>query len=42
MIFLNNFFAKGAATELPDPPCSTKILTAYLGLLSGPNAMYKA
>ena len=28
-----NFFAKGAAAELPDPPCSTKTLNEYLGSL---------
>jgi len=28
MINLNNFFAIGAAAELPEPPCSTIILTA--------------
>ena len=42
IIFLNNFFAKGAATALPDPPCSIRILIAYLGFLYGPNAIYKA
>ena len=30
---VNNFFAIGAAIELPDPPCSTIMLTAYLGFL---------
>ena len=39
IIFLNKVLANGAATELPDPPCSTKILTAYLGFLYGPKAI---
>ena len=38
----NNFFAKGAAVELPAPPCSTNTLKAYLGLTYGPNATNKA
>ena len=42
IIFLNNFFAIGAAAELPDPPCSTKTVKAYLGFLYGPNAIYHA
>ncbi len=29
----NNFFAIGAAVVLPFPPCSTNILSAYLGFL---------
>ena len=33
MICLNNFFAIGAAVVLPFPPCSTTILSAYLGFL---------
>ena len=33
IINLNNFFARGAAAELPDPPCSTTTLNAYLGFL---------
>ena len=32
-ITLKSFFAKGAAAELPEPPCSIKILIAYLGFL---------
>jgi len=39
---LNNFLANGAATALPEPPCSINILVAYLGDLYGPNATYKA
>ena len=33
IINLNNFFAIGAAALLPDPPCSTIILSAYLGFI---------
>ena len=36
MINLNNFFAIGAAALLPEPPCSTIILSAYRGLTYGP------
>ena len=42
MIFLNNFFAKGAATGLPGPPGATDILPAFHVLLYGPNAIYNA
>ena len=31
IINLKSFFAIGAAVELPDPPCSITILSAYLG-----------
>ena len=34
--------AIGAAALLPEPPCSTIILSAYLGLTYGPYATYKA
>ena len=33
---MNNFFAIGAAALLPEPPCSTIILNAYLGFIYGP------
>ena len=34
--------AIGAAVALPEPPCSTTTLRAYLGFLYGPNAIYQA
>jgi hypothetical protein len=36
IINLKSSFAIGAAALLPDPPCSTIILKAYLGFLYGP------
>jgi hypothetical protein len=39
---LNNFVAIGAAAALPEPPCSTIILNAYLGFVYGPYATYNA
>ena len=42
IISLKSFLAIGAATELPDPPCSITILSAYLGFLYGPKAINNA
>ena len=35
IINLKSFFAIGAAALLPDPPCSTIMLNAYIGFLYG-------